>query len=585
MNRDLIIVRTYKADAASLAAYDLYAGASGFDVVFCVDERAAVADMGARDKVVFDRARLQALGLYPHPDCGWQCGDYFYHVARTDRPGYRHYWLIEPDVKINVANLGDFFSLFADNNADLLAPRLTYNDHTWSWTRQIVATGLPPWRCFYPVTRLSGRAIDHVFETRRRHALDPAIANDKDWPNDEGITASALAEAGFVCRDLNGDGITCHTGESLNGVALIDPDVLAAQPPDGLIYHPVRSFSAWFAEARASVVEIERDPAPEILFGRIVGRALHLTRIAQTCLRHPDYVDASLMPLALAAHLWSIRPEAPPNSHNDSDFMRNFHERAARLNQARLKDHFGVGRHRRDSGTAQVVTIRPAAGDDTPASPDDFTLGAPITLGRFPHTAALPYAWDLATGDLLLTAHLSVEPVLAEPCLKQAQRSMARIIVRAPAAKLAKVYPPTPAVSGLRFYLAHETGHAAHTADALRQTGIAVVSQPGALAQLAEAQPLLGDTIRPAAYFDMIRHTVAAFLLVRCASFAADQRTIVLPPMPARFIVALARVFPAAQYVVSRPNGRPLPPALANALSRVEVEIIQEQPEKAALVS
>ncbi len=543
MPRDLIIVRTHKADAASLAAYDLYAATEGFDVVFCVDERGGVADMGGRPKVVFDRARLHALGLFAHPDCGWQCGDYFYHVARTDRPDYRYYWLIEPDVKIHVTAPADFFGLFDGNTADLLAPRLTCNDTTWSWNRQIVAAGLPPWRCFYPITRLSGRAIDHVFETRRRHALNPAIANDKDWPNDEGITASALADGGFACRDLNGCGIICHTGASLNGVALIDPEVLAAQKPDGLIYHPVRSFASWFAEAQATVAEIERDPAPETALGRIVGRAVHLSRIAQTCLRHPDYGDASLMPLALSAHLWSTRPDAPTLS----DFTREYHDRIARLTQTRLAGHFGVDRHRSQCGTVQIVTARPSSPADALASPEDFRLGPPMPLGRLPQTAALPYAWDLVTGDLLLSAHLSVEPLLAEPCLKQAQRRMARVMLRVPAARLATLYPPAPDLPALRFTLAPDPGQAARTAEALRRDGIAVVCQPGAIAQLAAALPLLGDTIRPDVYADMIRYTLLPFLHMRCPGFRADQRAVVLAPLPARFVGELGRVFPDAE--------------------------------------
>jgi hypothetical protein len=177
-----------------------------------------------------------------------------------------------------------------------------------------------------------------------------------------------------------------------------------------------------------------------------------------------------------------------------------------------------------------------------------------------------------------------VEAVLAEPCLKQAQRHMARVILRVPAAKLAKLTAPGPDLPGLQIYLTPGADHAAQTAQSLREAGIAVACQPAILAQLAAALPLMGDTIRPGAYFDMIRRSVVPFLQVRCPGFPADQRALVLPPFPPRFVGALARVFPAARYVVLRPDGTPSPVGLANALSRVEVEFIHGEKVKEALL-
>ena len=68
--RNLIIVRTHRADAASLAAYDRYAALPGTDVVFCVDERAGEADMGGRAKIGFNQGTWMR----------WACT----HIRSTD---------------------------------------------------------------------------------------------------------------------------------------------------------------------------------------------------------------------------------------------------------------------------------------------------------------------------------------------------------------------------------------------------------------------------------------------------------------------------------------------------------------------
>jgi hypothetical protein len=542
--RELIIVRTYKADTASLEAFDLYDSLEGFDTVFCVDERNAQADMGGRAKVVFDNVRLEAMGLYPHPDCGWQCGDYFYHVARSDLPDYDFYWLIEPDVRINTDDLAGFFAQFARSTADLLAPRLTFNDETWSWNKEIAATGLPPWRCFFPITRLSGRAIDHVYATRREQGLNPAIAGRKTWPNDEGITASALANGDFVCADLNHDGIICHNTNSLNGVALIDPGVLARKPPDGLVYHPVRDFAHWFAEACAQLKRIaQEESGPPKSPRSLIGQARALTRMAQTCLRHPDYADAALEPSVLGVHLWSTRP----NMENLSTFIRAFDERSAHLCMQRLQGHFGVSHHRRLSGTVHMAVCRATEPD---AAATDFELGPPFELGRFPRTAALPYAWDLETRELLATVHLSATAIMAEPRLVAAQRAGTRVVAKAPLARLRAIYggrqDSAPLVLGVAADEAVAEGEAAR----LRAEGMPVAVLPGTLTQLAGALPLLGRGIEGHVFLDLIRYSILPLLQVTHPGAAGGRRVVIVPALPERMMAMLKRVFPDAEHLI-----------------------------------
>ena len=554
MPTNLIIVRTNRADAASLEAFDLYAKLASADVTFCIDERAAPADTGGRPKLAFNEARLRELGLYPHPNCGWLCGDYFYHATRAVRPDYEFYWLVEPDVRINAADLAGFFALFDANQADLLAPRLAFNDTTWPWTAIVAATGLPPWRCFYPLTRLSGRAIDHVHAIRRQHTANAAIATEKAWPNDEAITASALVAAGFACADLDHGQGPCHTGASLHGVALIDPGVLATLPPDGLIYHPVRDFTAWFAGAQDQAARIDATSNDPKTPGRLAGQALALSRIAQTCQRHPAYLDASLAPSLQAQALWARRPAAAmPATASQPAFKQQFDNEGARLCTARLQEHFGVTPLRPLVGTAHLADH---VGPTTPAIPaqDEFGLGPAFDLGRFPRRAAIPYAWNLEARTLLLTIHLNAARILdcADPA--DAQRTQARAAVLATLDQLAKPYG-TPAAAPLLFAFAQDAAEAAALATRLHQAGRAAIATPGALLGLAAALPRLGAGIAPPLFDRLVRLTIEPFRHITHP--AGAPRCFVLPAQPPRLAAILGRQFPQARFVMLPRADRP----------------------------
>ena len=564
MPKTLIIVRTYKADEASLQTYDLYARIPGQAVIFCVDERAAQADMGGRHKVAFDNARLEQLGLYPHPNAGWLCGDYFYHVTRAAHPGYDFYWLVEPDVRINVPDPAHFFALFNAKQADLLAPRLAFNDQTWPWTAIIAATGLPPWRCFYPITRLSGRAIDHVHAIRREQGGNPAIATEKAWPNDEAITASALQAAGFACADLDHGQGPCHTGASLNGVALIDPDILATLPPDGLIYHPVRSFAAWFTAAQAQIARIEREFDEQKRPGRLIAQAVALTRIAQTCQRNPDYADASLILSLQAQALWARRPQPT----GEPTFKQKFEAESARLCTARLNDHFGVNKHRPPTGTAHLARKSASASTQT-ASIADFDLGPAFILGRLPRRACLPYAWDIEAETLLLTVHLNAAEIFDATSPIQKQRDAAKVVAFATLAQLASAYRPanaSPLIVAFAGTAAEATRLTAHL-----HPETAAVTNPAVLETLAQAVPAIGTTLPAALFEKLVRYTIEPFRHVTLSTGRIAPRCLVLHSIPNRLVATIGRQFPDARLLI-------LPgadtPGLRAAIQRTPHEVV-----------
>ncbi len=435
-----------------MAAFDRLRDAGFENVVFCVDQRHGPADMQGRDLIGFDDAVLAKLGLYPHPKCGWLCGDYCFIVTRAVLPDFDFYWLIEPDVRINTDDLAGFFGRFARMDADYLAARFGRRHANWSWAGLIRAAGLEPYGGLFPMTRLSARAIDHVHAVRRDMSANPAIATPAAWPNDEATVASALAAAGFTCLDLNDAGTLCHSERTFRSIAPFDEAYFAPPPGDGMIYHPVRPFDPWLKRVESRIA----DPGLALSLRRRF--ALHnlgktLSNLAAGCLGHPVYKDAALDPL-LFEHALLLRQEEL-KAPGDKTYIEDFARHRMQVCTRELRCHFAALPQRPHIATAHVVTGR----HETPeACSESFVLSEAFSLGHSPHRFLLPYAWDRNEKSMLFTLHLRAAAVLAEPDLASAQRRLARVVVRAPAASLPAMFGPPDAQASpvLVFSLAAE---------------------------------------------------------------------------------------------------------------------------------
>jgi hypothetical protein len=160
--------------------------------------------------------------------------------------------MVEPDVRFGGGNAAGFFDKFRDEaTADFLAADLRPADRTYFWEFMITARDLNPWRCLFPVVRLSARALDYLLAKRR--AFSRNTRRLQDWPNDESFVATLLANhPAMVCRDLNDGGACLYNEHTLSFWQVFDGD----QPlPDAgrlTIYHPVL-FGAEYAAKRQRV--------------------------------------------------------------------------------------------------------------------------------------------------------------------------------------------------------------------------------------------------------------------------------------------------------------------------------------------
>lgn len=188
------------------------------------------------------------------PQVTWRCGDYFLYLARERLPGYRFYWMLEHDVRLNFTNPGEVFTTFDQSDADLIACHFNPADPSWDWGRTMVGPD-PIHRCAYSLVRLSATAIDALLAARQGLA-QRFIYEGRDqtsWPNDEAFTATTLQAKGFACRDINSFGRSLYDETSFSFWRPEPLSRLNGQPPDNKIHHPVlhglHLFNKWMTIA------------------------------------------------------------------------------------------------------------------------------------------------------------------------------------------------------------------------------------------------------------------------------------------------------------------------------------------------
>jgi hypothetical protein len=529
--RTLLILRCHRADAATLAAYDRYAAVHP-DVVLCCDERDAPVDMGGRDKVGFDADTLRTLGLLLHPRCGWRCGDYPYYVTRTARPDFDFYLLTEPDVLISTANLQDTIAALTANGADFLAARFDVRDERWEWARTMRHLYADTYGCIFPLTRLSARAIDHLHKARRAMLAPESAEVFENWPNDEVFVATELQNNGFACMALDAACPGLITRDSFRTGLPHDRATLEAAPPDGLIYHPVRSMAEWFDEnaawaAHHGARQRDRGEPPRR------GDVMHLLGLATGSLEREAWREAAVYPLMLAR---GAGPTEPPAFRDQADKEG----RAARM----LAKHFGPNRNGRAFATAHLLS----AGERRPApvaGAADFGLGEAVPLYGLPVGFALPYATDFDTETLLFTLHPQPLAVLGAESALDEQRRLAAVGALVHWRHLPRFYPLPEGRPCARFLLEDDPSLRAEAAARLRASGVRAVAGPPALLQLAANATRYLD-VRPQWQAGLLWACIAPASVVHGA---VGDAVFVVPGDVLRLGAALRSLLPGVEFL------------------------------------
>lgn len=187
-----------------------------YPVCLVVDEtRGTVVVPATVRKISVNDGAIAALRLLAPDGFSWRCGDYPFYLARQCFPDARWFWQLEPDVKINFADEAEFFRRYTVYpEIDLIAPYLREAEPHWGWRSTMEPFASVVYRCFFPLVRLSARAVDHLL--LRRQALTAFFEQGQAthaWPNDEAFVATELRSAPLVCADLNFNGLVCSPSQ------------------------------------------------------------------------------------------------------------------------------------------------------------------------------------------------------------------------------------------------------------------------------------------------------------------------------------------------------------------------------------
>lgn len=258
----MILLRTTGIDERALQFADRLESASNLPVAFLFDGRGGSSLDTSRLQVALKEQDCSALGLFCPPDFAWRCGDYGFYIARKRFPDAASYWMIEYDVRFGGGKPEEFFSFFAEQTSvDLLAAYFQPVERSyWYWEGFARSRDHRPYRCLFPLVRLSPRAVDALLSKRVKHSRQ--LLRRNLWPNDESFVATTLANGDFTCRDLNDFGQTFYDEQTFSFERPIRGELFAPGHSGIMIYHPVLfgdSYSHKLA-ALESYKRRQRDP-------------------------------------------------------------------------------------------------------------------------------------------------------------------------------------------------------------------------------------------------------------------------------------------------------------------------------------
>jgi hypothetical protein len=240
-----ILVRATRPDAVASAFARRLSRLSGLPAALVADGRHATGYHDELPMISLTEGACRALGLYCPEDFAWRCGDYGYYLARERFPDAQHFWMIETDVYFS-ADAERFFAFFAPlSQVDFLAAQLRPADPSWYWMANAAARNVRPFRCLFPVTRLSARAIDATLRQRRLHSR--RVLRRQLWPNDEALVATTLINNGFECRDFNDFGLRFYLADTFSHWKPLDGGRLP-DPQGVCMMHPVATGAAYSAK-------------------------------------------------------------------------------------------------------------------------------------------------------------------------------------------------------------------------------------------------------------------------------------------------------------------------------------------------
>lgn len=195
-----VLIRAHQFTPQEALLAERLEAAFGTRITIVADESVSPVDTGRFGKISLTRKRVRQLigGRIP-ASWGWQCGDVFLYAARDAMPDATAFAMIEADVFLSEAAAAGLAKLFQDRGDDVLVAQLGHRDPPHLYARDLSVLGEDHTvTCFFPITRVSARAVDLMQALRHRERATRGLKL-----NDEAILASIATRP-----DITGGNLT-----------------------------------------------------------------------------------------------------------------------------------------------------------------------------------------------------------------------------------------------------------------------------------------------------------------------------------------------------------------------------------------
>ncbi|GAA4491061.1 galactose-binding domain-containing protein [Gluconacetobacter tumulicola] len=245
-----IVFRTHYVDDDLIKLAETL-GKHSYKIIFAIDAKFPEVSCLSHEKFYVSPGLYKEMGLhYNDPHLLWKCGDYILYALNANYSSFDYYWIVEPDVIINIEDkIGFFKKIDTLSNDDFLSSFMHKSEDDWYWKSSMSKIYETVYRSFYPLVRVSRKAADFLYKERKN--LANIFEKDENissigWPNDEVFTATVLKNNGYSCNDLNNI-IHCYDPNHFNSFTLAHHSEIP--PWNGYLYHPVRSGISYLKSA------------------------------------------------------------------------------------------------------------------------------------------------------------------------------------------------------------------------------------------------------------------------------------------------------------------------------------------------
>ena len=261
-NKTIIFISTHIITKAVISEYNKMKKLKNYDVILAIDNTNIKSEYDKRitkkqyfgttvecfffDSKVHDELQLPWFHYNSlsnnFAEIMWYNSDFRFYYFRKYFPDYEYYWQFEYDIFCNGDSYQSFFDKYSNRTEDalLLEFRTEAHNGPWAWSNNIdwIYKQTNIYGSFFPIVKLTGKAIDFLYQQRLKHKyLYNSIYKKKNDNNFLWIFCEC-----FVPTELINNGFTIYRMVE-NNITLNEIDLTTDrlfEIPDNKLYHPVK---------------------------------------------------------------------------------------------------------------------------------------------------------------------------------------------------------------------------------------------------------------------------------------------------------------------------------------------------------